>query len=89
MTLQPIQPIEFHFLISSLVDRPIKIMGSSIKASKKEVVLGVRIDSDLIFKKHVASICPKANQKRHTLTRVSKYMSLRKRRILMRLFIRV
>ena len=43
-------------------------MGSTIKASKEEVLLGVRIDSDLTFKEHVKSICCKANQKLHTLT---------------------
>ena len=62
-------------------------MESTIKASKKDVLLGVRIDSDLTFKPHVTSICSKANQKLHALTRVSKYMSLQKCRILMKLFI--
>ena len=52
-----------HFLLSPFVDRPIKIMGSTIKASKDEVLFGVRIDSDLTFKKHVTSICSKVNQK--------------------------
>ena len=47
-------------------------MGSTTKASKEEVLLGVRIDSDLTFKEHVTSICSKANQKLHALTRVSK-----------------
>ena len=42
-----------------------KIMGSTIKASEEELLLGVRIDSDLTFKKHVMSICSKANQKLH------------------------
>ena len=51
-------------------------MESAIKASKKEVLLGVKIDSDLTFKPHVTSICSKANQKLHALTRVSKYTSL-------------
>ena len=51
-------------------------MESTIKASKKDVLLGVRIDSDLTFKPHVTSICSKANQKLRALTRASKYMSL-------------
>ena len=80
-------PGKFHFLLSPFIDRPIKILGSTIKASKEEVLLGVRIDSDLTFKEHVTSICSKANQKLHALTRVSKYMSLQKRRILMKSFI--
>ena len=35
---------KFHFLLSLFVDRPIKIMGSTIKTCKKEVLLGMRID---------------------------------------------
>ena len=59
-------------------------MGSTIKASKEEVLLGVGIDRDLTFKEHVTSICSKANQKLHALTTVSKYINLQKRRILMK-----
>ena len=77
----------FHFLLSPFVERPVKIMGSTIKASKEEVLLGVRIDPDLTFKEYVTSICSKANQKFHALTRVIKYMSLQKRHILMKSFI--
>ena len=65
-------PGKFYFLLSPFADRPIKIMGSTKKARKEEVLLGVRIDSDLTFKEHVTSICSKANQKLHALTRVSK-----------------
>ena len=61
-------------------------MSSTIKASKEEVLLGVRIDSDLTFTEHITSICSKANQKLHALTRVSKYISVQKRCILMKLF---
>ena len=72
-------PGKFHFSLSPFANRLIKIMGSAIKASKEEVLLRVRIDSNLTFKEHVRSICSKANQKLHALTRVSKYLSLQKR----------
>ena len=62
-------------------------MGSTIKTSKEDLLLGVRIDSDLTFKEHVTSICSEANQTLHALTRVSKYMNLQKCRILMKSFI--
>ena len=75
-------PRKFHFLLSPSVDRPMKIMGH-----QEEVLLEMRIDSDLTFKEHVTSIYSKANQNLHALTRVSKYMSLQKRCILMRSFI--
>ena len=45
-------------------------MWSTIDASKEEVLLGVRMDSGLTFKKHITSISPKVNQKLHGLTRV-------------------
>ena len=54
-------PGKFYFLLSPFVDWPIKILGSTIKASKEEVLIGMRIDSDLTFKEHVTSICSKAN----------------------------
>ena len=78
---------KFHFLLSPFVDRPIKTTGSTIKASKEEVLLGVGIDSDLTFKEHVTSICSKANKKLYALTRVLKYMSLPKHCVLMKSFI--
>ena len=80
-------PGKLHFLLRPFVDRPIKIMGSIIKASKEEVLLGARTDSDLTFKEHVTSICSKANQKLHALRRVSKNMSLQKCRFLVKSFI--
>ena len=77
-------PGTLNFLLSLFADRPIKIMGSTINASKEELLLGVKIDSDLAFKEHVTSICSKANQNLYALTRNSKYMSLQKCRILMK-----
>ena len=69
-------PGKLQFLLRSFVDRPIKIMGSTTKASKEEVLLGVRIISDLTFIEHITSICSKLNQKLCAMTRASKYMGL-------------
>ena len=55
-------PGKSQFLLSPFVDRPVKIMESTIKANKKKVLSGVRIGSDLTFKEHVTSICAKTNQ---------------------------
>ena len=62
-------------------------MGSTIKANKEEVLLGVRIDNNLTFKEHVTSICSKTNQKLHVLTRVSKYFRLQTNHILIKSFV--
>ena len=47
----------------------------------------MRIDSNLAFKEHVTIIRSKANQKLHALAKVSKYMSLQKRLLLIKLLI--
>ena len=58
-------PGKFHFLLGPFVDRPIKIIGPTIKASRQEVLLGIRIDSDRTFKEDITSIYSKANKKFH------------------------
>ena len=58
-----------------------------IKSSGVEELLGVTIDSNLNFKEHILSLYKKANCKLYALSRVSKYMTLTKRRILMKSFI--
>ena len=54
-------PGKVNFLLSLFVDRLMKTMGSTIKESKEEVLLGVRINSDLTFKELVTSICSKGD----------------------------
>ena len=46
-------------------------MGSTTDASKEEVLLRVRTDSDLQFKEQMTSICSKANRKLQASTRFS------------------
>ena len=64
-------PGKFHFFLSPFVGKIIKVVGSTLEASKEEVLLGARIDSDLTFKEHVTNICSKANQNLHALTRAN------------------
>ena len=49
-------PGKFHFLLSPFVDKPIKILGSTIKASKEKVLVGVRIDSDLTYMQRASAL---------------------------------
>ena len=55
-----------------------------IKASSPEELLGIKIASNLTFHDHITSLCAKANKKLSALSRVSKYMAINKRRILMK-----
>ena len=62
----------------------ITVENHVIKSSGVEELLGVTIDSNLNFKEHILSLCKKENRKLHSLSRFSKYMTLNKRRILMK-----
>ena len=57
-----------------------------IKCSQSEKNLGIILDNQLKFDKHVENICQKASRKLNALARVTNYMELPKRRILMNAF---
>ena len=50
-------------------------------------LLGVYVDIRLDFDYHVSQICKEASKKLQALSRVSKYMDINKRRMLMKAFI--
>ena len=54
--------------------------------SPKQKLLGVVIDQDLSFDGHVSSLCRKAGKRLSTLARLSHYMSLKQRKVLMKSF---
>ena len=70
-----------HFLVSP------RILGSTIESSPSEELLGITIDSELTFHKHITSLCSKANQKLSALARIAKYMTIDKRKILLNSFV--
>ena len=58
-----------------------------LKNSKSQKLLGIEIDNKLTFSDHVKGICTKASQKLHALSRVSNFMTLKQRKIIMNSFI--
>ena len=50
-------------------------------------LLGVTIDRDLKFDKHVLKLCSKANQKLSAFSRMAKLLSFNKRRTLFKAFV--
>ena len=78
---------KFHLFLSPFVDKAINIENLTIKSSYAEVLLGMTNDSSLSFSECVTYLCAIANRKLHALSRVSKYICLKKRRILMKSFI--
>ena len=76
-----------HFFLSPYQHTSININGSVIKSSNSEKLLGITIDSDFTFEEHINTLCRKASQKLHALSRISQYLSQHKKRILFKTFI--
>ena len=65
----------------------LSIGNSSIEESNAETLLGIDFDKSLNFKSHVRTLCKKANQKLHALSRISSYMDEKKLMLTMKTFI--
>ena len=74
-------------LLSNKKTEKVKINDVVLTSSVEEKLLGITLDSELKFKKHVTDIRNKASQKIHVLSRTTSYMSLNKRRLLMKTFV--
>ena len=76
-----------HLLVSINVRLTAKIDSNYIESEKEQVLLGITIDSNLTFENHINNTCKRASQKLNTLARVSPYMNMQKRRIIMKSFV--
>ena len=76
-----------HFLVSAYEKISLKILGSTVEYSPCEELLGITVDSELTFHKHIILLCSKANQKLSALARIAKYLTTDKRKILLNSFI--
>ena len=75
-----------YLLMSTLTPISIKVKYCIIKNSDNEKLLGVKVDADLNFHCHLENILKKASKKTHVLTRITPYMSIPKRKLLMNYF---
>ena len=81
-------PDKFHLLLSDPNEEfSIKVDNFDLKNSKCQKLLGIKLDNKLTFSDHVKSICTKASQKLHALSRVSNFMTLNQRKTIMNTFI--
>ena len=81
-------PDKWHLLISDTgVDITISIDAKDIQNSMNEKILGVHFDNKLNFKTHVTKLCKKGSQKLHALAKLSNFMSLGQKKIIMNAFI--
>ena len=72
-----------HLVLSTQEEAIIQIANSTIKCSQSEKILGIILDNQLKFDKHVENICQKASRKLNALARITNCMGLPKRCILM------
>ena len=77
---------KYHVILSTNGPAQIQIGESLIESTNCEKLLGVKIDSKLSFDKHIKTICKKASNKLRVLTRVTPYMAIEKKKVLMIFF---
>ena len=82
-----VNPSKCYLFLSPFNLIPINIKNFSIEGSSSEKFIGVTVDSNFTFDKHINELCKKGNQKLHALARCAKYMSSEKRRTLFKAFV--
>ena len=75
-----------HLIVSTNDTAEIQIGEYLIKSSTNEKLRGVNIDSKLTFDRHVSHLCNKANKKLRALARITPYMTLEKKKLVMNSF---
>ena len=68
-----------HILPGKKKTEKVTINGIALTSSVEGKLLGVTLDSEFKFGKHITGICNKVSQKIHILSRITSYMLLNKR----------
>ena len=79
-------PDKRHIVTSESKDLVINVENNQITNSKREKLLGIKIDHELAFNAHIDEICKKAGQKMNALSRIIPYLNITKRRTLLNTF---
>ena len=80
-------PDKYHLLVSTSDNVVIKIENFQIENAKRKQLLGIQFQNELALNYHLSEIYKKASAKFYTLGRVTSYMNLSNRKILMDVFI--
>ena len=75
-----------HLIVSSNVKVSMKIDSKEVENSHCEKLLGVKVDRKLKSKEHLERIIKKASKKVNVLSRITPYMNIAKRKLLMNSF---
>ena len=79
---------KWHLLLRTQDEANIQIANSTMKCSKLKKLLGIVLDNKLKFYKHVENICQKASKTLNALAKITNYLELPKRRILVNAFLK-
>ena len=77
-----------HFLVGTSQEVILNVNNFKIKNTDREKLSGIKIDSRLKFDQHITDLCRRASRKIHALARVTLFMTLSKRRLLVNSFLR-
>ena len=80
-----LNPGKCHYLVlgNRSNSDTINLNGTKLASSSYEKLLGILIDCDLSFDKHIKSLCRKAGQKLNALARISNYLTHDQKRLLL------
>ena len=70
-------------ILSTNKPAQIQIGKSLIESTNCEKLIRVKIDSKLLFDNHIKTICKKENNKLRALARVTPYIAIKKKKVLM------
>ena len=83
-------PGKFQFMVlgvKNIAPFSLNVNGKIIPSSNEVKLLGITIDNQRKFKKHIEELCKKASYKLHALRRIRGYLTVEKARILANAFI--
>ena len=76
-------PEKYHLVVSTNEKRHLNVGEMEISISKCENLLGIKIDSKLIFDSHVKALCKKVTQKLNALSRVAYQLDFNQKKLLL------
>ena len=83
-------PSKFQFMFLSKyknIEKNMSFDGKTIKSSDTVELLGITLDKNINFKRHIQNICRKANNKTKALLRIRKFLNLEQAQVLAEAYI--
>ena len=83
-------PSKFRLMFLSKyknIENNMSFDGKTIKSSDTVKLLGITLDKNINFKRHIQNICRKANNKTKALLRIRKFLSLEQAQVLSEAYI--